>query len=232
VSELHIDLSGGQTANGGGASAPALSADRAAPELPLLDLPAGAEQLPNGDVCLTLDYPVTIAVRGKEDDGETITALTLRRLAGVDLRRITDASAARGPAIALAAASGLTQARMALVLSRMDASDVNAANMVVGALLDIGEGLPERAREDGREVVLPLLFPVGERDEIRFRRLNGADLQAIAAGKDTLTHALGRAAGMSPVEARELFDALDGADAMGVSRVVGFLSGSGRTSGR
>ncbi len=215
---LHLDLSGG-------AAAPELEA-----EAPLLDLPRGAEAV-GGQVVLRLDYPVELRFRGAPS-GETLSALTMMRLTGADVRRVTDAPAARGAAVALAASLRWTPARTALVLGLMDASDAAAAHAVVAALLDVGDGLPERAREEDGRVVLPLLFLVGERTEIVFRRLTGADLQAIAGGKDVLTQALARAAALSPAEARELFDTLDGADAMGVSRVVGFLSGSGRMTGR
>ena len=215
---LHLDLSGG-------AAVPAIEAD-----MPLMELPRGAEAF-DAHVVLTLDFPVTVQFRGQEG-AETLTALTMMRLTGADVRRVTEAPAARGASVALAASLRWTPARTALVLSLMDASDAAAAHAVVAALLDVGDGLPERARDEGARVVLPLLVPVGERTEIPFRRLTGADLQAIAAGKDVVTQALARAAGLSPVEARDLFDTLDGADAMGVSRVVGFLSGSGRMTGR
>lgn len=227
MNDLDIDLSGRA-----GASAPVSSSVALVPELPVLDLPAGAVAREDGSVELTLDYPITIAVRGAEDKAETIEHLVLRRMTGADVRRMTEGSAKRGTALALAASAGMNAARMALIAARMDASDVNAANAVVSALLDIGEDLPERAREVDRTVVLPLLFPVGERDVLVFRRLTGADLQAIAGAKDVICQALARAAGMSPAEARELFDAMDGADAMGVQRVIGFLSGTGRMTGR
>lgn len=225
MSEISIDLSGG-AASPDAAPAPGVA------EVPLLDLPAGAEAQPDGSVVLTLEYPVTVAFRGAEDKARIVTSLTLRRLSGADVRRMTEASAKRAMPMALAASAGETPARMALLTGLMDASDVNAASAVVSALLDIGDDLPERAREDGRTVVLPLLFPVPDREEIVFRRLTGADLLAIGGAKDVVCQALARSAGMSPAEARELFDALDGADAMGVQRVIGFLSGTGRTTGR
>jgi hypothetical protein len=204
---------------------------------PLLDLPEGAEMQPDGSVRLNLDYPVTLAFRGAPGAtpgaGETIDHLTLRRLTGADVVKVLEAPGARFTAVALAASTGFAPARVALLTERMDASDMTAAGAVVAALLDTGEGLPERAHtDDDGSIVLPLLVAQGERTEIVFKRITGADLQAIGAAKVMLPVALSRAARMPLPEARALFAELDGADAIGVSRIVGFLSGSGRMTGR
>lgn len=230
--DLNISLDPGVPADG--FAQPDAPAPAAVPAL-VAELPDGASVQPDGSVLLHLAYPVQLAFRAAGDAGakaEAIDRLSFRRLTGADVGKITAAADARATMVALGCALGWTPARVALLMERIDAADMTAAAAVIAALLEPGDGLPERAREEDGKVVLPLLVPVGGVNEITFRRITGADLQAIARAKDMLPTALARASRIPLPEARTLFDEMDGADAIGVSRVVGFLSGTGRTTGR
>ena len=227
---LNVQL--GSTSAGASAPGPSVPDAPDAPAWPELVLPAGAEEQPDGSVLLTLDYPVTIQFRGQNDASETIRSLSLHRLTGADVHRFFAVNERRLAGVSLAAATGMAPSRVAMIVKLMDASDLNAANAVVSALLDMGDGLPERAEVTDTGVVLPLLVPTADRAELTFRRLTGGDLEAAASTKDSIALIVSRVFAMTPKEAREMLDEMDGADAVGVVRVVGFLSGNGRVTGR
>lgn len=204
-----------------------------------LDLPRNATLNDDGGVTIALDTPVTLefrAVGGGTVQTVDYHELTLRRLKGVDIARVLLAK--NSIDVAIARATGLSPARTALLLERMDAADVTTVRETIAALLGgMEDGLPRHAQEIDRKVHLPLRDPVDDGDglsldKLTFRRLNGGDLKAIGEAKDTLAAALQRACGLTPKQAGAVFEAMDGADAMDAQRVVGFLSGLGRKTGR
>ena len=207
-----------------------------------LALPRGATLDRDGSVVLILDYPVTIKFRKPGNATpieQAFNQIRLHRLHGSDMRRVLDAKG-RAATLALALSAHMTEAKIALLQKRMDASDVSAASSVVAALCGFSadSGLPENAEITPEGAVrLKLVYPVEPegfepRDELMLRRLTGEDLQAISQAKDTLITAIARGTGMTPREANAVFDAMDALDIMGAQRVVGFLSGNGRTTGR
>ena len=207
-------------------------------------LPDGAERNADGTVTLKLAYPVTLSYRapgGPEVKQEHFASVHMRRLTGRDMRQVLAARGVRASQVAMACASGLSAAKMALLFGKMDASDNTAMQAVVGYLIDLDaeDGLPAGAEENEAtgNITLPLAEPVSPdgfdaRHELVFRRLRGEDLIAISQAKQMLPAALARGTGMAPREADAVFDAMDAADIMAMQRVVGFLSGSGRRSGR
>jgi hypothetical protein len=224
---------------GGADEVPFLIEDAAGDPLPL---PEGATRNADGTVTLTLAYPVTLTFRlpgGPEVQQKSFAELVLRRLTGLDMRRVIGARGGRSAQVALARSADLSEARIALLYAKMDASDISAANAVVASLcgFDTEEGLPASAvTGDDGAITLPLSAPVepqgfAPRHDLVFRRLRGDDLIAISQSKDLLPTAMARATGLSPKEANAVFDAMDAADIMAMQRVVGFLSGSGRRIG-
>lgn len=191
-----------------------------------LDLPAGAEQQADGSVTLALRYPVTVRLGAAGE--RAIDQLLFQRLNGVQMRRVMTAKDPTN--VTMAIATGLSPAHQHLLRAKMDASDVTAATSVIAALLDMGEGLPDRAETnaDG-SITLPLLFP-GTVDALTLRRLTGADLDAIrrTEGADTLITLAARATGRTPKDMGEEFDAMDAADITALQRVASFLAGIGR----
>lgn len=170
------------------------------------ELPSGATL--NEDASITLPLLVPVVLKFKKPGGtpqeEPYDHLSLRRLTGTDMRKVIAASGARSTALVLSAATGLSQAKVALLQDRMDAADVRAAQAVIVALLGMGDGLPKRAEHgDDGSITLPLLTPTEDGDGVlhealAFRRLTGADLTAIAAAKDdTLPVAIHRATGLT-----------------------------------
>ena len=164
-------------------------------------------------------------------------SLTFRRLGGTDVQRMMDGKNATDLAISLA--TGLTPAKFALLKREMDSADLGAAEQIINELLgDVTKpGLPPHAQETDEGIRLPLYFPADDGagqgyTELLFKRMNGADRQAIAQAADTLSAALHRSTGMTPKTAKELIRRMDGIDAVAAQRVIGFLSGSGRPTGR
>lgn len=210
-------------------------------EAPEAELPRGATRNPDGSVTVAFDRPVSLTYRqavGGAVKTETLDHLVLHRVTGAVMRKIQAKTVARGSQQALAAAARMTPARAALLWDKADAADLTAVQDVIAVLLDLGEGLPAHATEgDDGAITLPLRAPAQDGEgrtyeALVFRRMTGADMIAIAEGKDPLVVAVQRAQGISPKAAAELLDAVDAADVVGVQRVVGFLSGIGRTTGR
>ncbi len=208
---------------------------------PPLDLPPGATLLPDGSVKLDLEFPRELTYRqvgsGTVVRGEHYDHLVLRRLSGRDVRRLLDSKNAIDLAIAIS--SGMTHARFNQLQNVMDSADVGAAQQVVNELLgDLSrDGLPVQAEETDEGIRLPLFYPATDGDgelraEILFSRMTGADRKAIATAPDTLTWAMHRATGLTPKAAKELIDGMDGADVVAANRVIGFLAGNGRRTGR
>lgn len=204
-----------------------------------LDLPSSATLNEDGTVTVQFDFPVTLefrSVNGGSAQSVHYDSLRLRRLTGADVTKIIAAKASTD--VALARASGLSQARIALLTERMDAPDVTALRDTIAAMLGgLDDGLPKHADEIEGVIVLPLRRDTEDGsgatiERLEFKRLTGGDLKAIADAKDTMPAALHRACGLTLKAARDLFDGMDGADAMDAQRVIGFLSGSGRKTGR
>jgi hypothetical protein len=204
-----------------------------------LDLPDGAVENSDGTITLTLSSPVTLAFRAAAAavvQSDVIETLLFNRLTGAQARRFLILGGRRGSKAAVAASTLMTEAKFALLNARIDAADQTAAFAVIAALLDIDVDLPARATEnaDGT-ITLPLRpSPDGAEvpDSLTFRRLTGADRDAIAVAKDTLLAGVQRATGMKLAEADALLNEIDGADVLGAHRVVLFLSTSGRRTGK
>ncbi len=206
-----------------------------------MTLPEGAEQNADGSVTLTLAYPITLRTRIAGSDvvhEEPIAELVLHRLTGADMRKVLAANNQMAQ-VALGRACDMPPARMAVAYQRLDASDLAAANGIVAELcgFSVADGLPETVTESDGVITLPLghaAQPEGFelRTELAFHRLRGADMIAISQAKQTLPAAFARALRLQPKEADALFDAMDAADIMAAQRVIGFLSGSGRRTGR
>lgn len=207
---------------------------------PLMELPAGAKLNADRTVTLTLDYPCSVKYRfvgtdqvAKQDD---YASLTLRRLKGVDVRKMI---AAKNPgSMALALSTGLGAGKLALLQDVMDATDEAAAGDVVNELLGgIKTGLPAHAEETPDGVMLPLFWPT-ENDEgtvvqsLLFKRLTAAQRRQATEAPNLLDWGVSLSTGMTPRIAKTLVDAMDGVDAMAVNQVILFLCGSGRRSGK
>lgn len=208
----------------------------------VLALPSGANLNQDGTVTLMLEYPTTIRTQRPGAPAaieESFTSMNFRRLKGIDMRKVLEAKG-RASSVALALSSGTTEAKIAVLRRRMDASDVSAAGAIVATLCGFitEPGLPDNAVElEGGSIQLPLRYgaaPQGfdPREDLVMRRLTGEDLQMISQAKDTLITAIARATGMTPREAGAVFDVMDAADIMAAQRVIGFLSGNGRMTGR
>ncbi len=210
------------------------------PDGPPMDLPSGCTINPDGSVTLTLDYPCSVKYRVPGTDQvvkeDRYDSLTLRRLTGADVRKII---AAKNPtSTALALSTGLGAGKLALFQNVADASDDAAASDVVNELLGgIKAALPAHAEETADGILLPLFRPVEDDAgtlcrELLFKRLTAAQRRQASEAPNLLDWGVALSAGVTPKEAKALVDAMDGADAMAVNRVVLFLCGSGRrTSG-
>lgn len=232
-----MDLEVNLTGPGAGADDLPVLGERDAPELP-----DGAQWRQDGGITLTFGTPVTLTYRtasGEPAKSEEFHLLVLRRLTGADMRKVLGVGS-RSADIALALSAGLPQAKMALLTDRMDAADFRAVQDALAALLEMGEGLPARAEEqDDGSVRLALREPATDSDgvthaELLFHRLKGGDLVAMGNAKDREALAVGiaRACGLTPKAAQGLFEAMDAADVIAAQRVIGFLSGAGRRTGR
>ena len=222
--------------------------DALAPALPVLDegvAPMDVSAIPNatlnddGSITLLLDYPRTVnfgSVGQAGTQAASYETLTFRRLTGAQFLKLL-----RRPRMleaGMAASTGLQEARMALLLDKMDTSDIFAMRAAFEQIMGgMGDGLPEHAEETPDGIVLPLRFPVpdGSGDvhhDLVFHRMNGADLKAIEQAKDlVLPTRMARSTGLVLKVAREVFDAMDAADAYDANRVARFLSSSGRKTG-
>ena len=204
-----------------------------------MDLPDNAVLNPDGTVTVRFDRPFDLTFRepGRDPRTESYDHIVLRRLNGVDMRRVF--AAKNSTELALAISAGLTQAKLALMQTRMDGADLTAANMAVAELLGgMKDGLPDHAVEnaDGG-VTLPLLYPAtdgdGEtHDTLVFNRLTGLHMKGIGTSKVPLQHGIHAATGLTLKAAKGLFDAMDGADALAAQAAINFLSGIGRRTGR
>jgi hypothetical protein len=205
-----------------------------------LDLPSNAVLNPDGTVTVTFDYPAVLKFRQVGSEAiareETIASLTLRRLSGVDVRKMI---AAKNPTtMALALSSGLSLGKLSLLQQRMDARDEASANDVVDQMLGgLKMGLPDHATDTEDGVTLPLRVPAVAGDgtvfnELKFGRLTAAQRRQAAEAANILDWGMALATGMTPKQAQELVDGMDGADAMAVNMAVLFLLGSGRRTGR
>jgi hypothetical protein len=203
-----------------------------------LDLPEGAVENPDGTVLLTLSSPVAVALSsagGAVAVSETIETLLFKRTTGAQARRFLRLGGRAGSKSVIAACVGMNEATFARLNARADAADVTAMFGVVGALLDLGVELPDKAREsaDGT-IVLPLRpSPEGAElpESLMFRRLTGAHLDLIARAKDSLVTGVQLSTGMKLAEVDALLNDCDGADVLAAHRVVLFLSMSGRRTG-
>ena len=204
-----------------------------------LNLPAGAELNADGSVTLTLIAPKLFrySVGGKVVE-ETIERLEMRRLNGVDVAKM---SVAKDPTnAALAASIGYSAAKLDLVLRVLDARDLGAAEEVLGEFLDMSDagGLPAHAEETAEGVELPMVeHPATddagtEWDKFTFRWLTAAQMRQAREASDRLVWAISYATGLSPKAAKAVLESMDGADAMAMRRVAGFLSRGGRKTGR
>ena len=209
-------------------------------EGPPLDLPANAEQNPDGSVTLTLKRPFELKFRpaGSEQVArvEPYTHLLLRRLTGADVRKMIAAKNAADMALALS--SGLGPAKLNMMRPKLDAADEGAAGEIVSELLGgMKPGLPAHAEEADDAVVLPLFKPAIDGqgmvwDRLTLKRLTAQERRQAADADNLLDWAVARATALSPKLAKGVVDDMDGADAMGVNQVILFLCGSGRRTGR
>jgi len=234
------DDDGGLVIQVAGEPAPGASIPVLNEELPPLDLPPRATQQADGTILLELEFPKTLEFRpvggGAAVRSERFESLTFRRLKGPEVRRLMDVKNATDMAVAIS--TGLTASKYALLRQRMDSADVGAAEKIVSELLgDMSrQGLPAHADETPDGIRLPLFFPAADGDgathtELLFKRLTGADRQAIANAQDVLGEAIRRAVGITPKAAKELVNDMDGADVVATQKVIGFLSGNGRRTG-
>ena len=205
-----------------------------------MDLPPSATLNHDGSVTVVLDYPKTLKYRAPGSDivarEEAFSSLTLRRLTGLDVRKMIGA---KNPVeMALSIASGLGPAKLNLLKTVMDATDETAANEVVGELLGgMKQGLPDYAEDSPEGVTLPLLRPAVDEEgtvytSLTFKRLTAAQRKIAADAASQLDWGIALATGVTPKLAKSLVDRLDGADAMAVNQVILFLFGSGRRTGR
>jgi hypothetical protein len=204
-----------------------------------LDLPEGAVENSDGTVTLTLSSPITLAFRAAQGAvavSEVIETLLFNRLTGAQARRFLNLGGRRGSKAAVAAATGLTEAKYALLNAKIDAADQTACFAIIAEMLGLGVDLPEHAVENGDgTITLPLRpSPAGAElpESLMFRRLTGADRDMIAGAKDALLTGVQRSTGMKPIEIDALLNECDGADVLAAHRVVLFLSTSGRRTGR
>lgn len=208
-------------------------------EAPPLNLPPRAKLLADGTVHLDLEFPTTLQYRpvggGAVVRTERHEHLTFRRLGGKDVRRLLDAKNATDLAVAISA--GLTHAKFAILQEKMDSADIGAAQSIINELLGdmTRDGLPPHAKETDEGIHLPLFYSADDGEgehhtELLFKRMSGGDRKAIAGAADTLTWSLHRATGLTPKAAKVLIDNMDGADVVAANKVIGFLSGSGRTA--
>lgn len=204
-----------------------------------LDLPRNAVLNDDGSVTLTFEFPRDLqfkAVGGAVVKTEHHDHLVLRRLRGPDVVKIL--ASKRSNETALALACGISAARVSLLLDAMDAADATAARNVVAELLGgLGDGLPAHAQPTDAGYTMPLRDPVTTDDgdqygALSFRRLTGGDLKVIGEASDTIAISIHRACGLTIKQAKDLLALMDGADTMDVNRVIGFLAGIGRQTGR
>jgi hypothetical protein len=222
---------------------PAAAADAAVPILneaaPPMDLPERATLNDDGTVTLTFEFPCKIEYRmlgGGVARTEDFDHLVLHRMRGLDMRKVL--AAKNTDTAALAISAGLTVSKLELLMKVMDAADANAAERVVQELLGgMANGLPAHAEETADGVTLPLLYPATDGDgasqsELTFKRMTAADTKAIGQAKDPLDWAVHRTTGLSPKAVKGLIDDMDAADVVAAQRVINFLSGNGRRTGR
>lgn len=199
-------------------------------EGPELDLPPGAVLNGDGSVTVTLRYPFDLAYRQGAETirSERVAEVTLRRLTGADVLKITKAKDAARAAIV--AAAGLTPARFELWCQKLDASDETLLGQVVTEMMGVGRsGLPEQAEDRGDAVLLRLLFPAEDDQgtawsELRFPRMTAAQRRRMTDADESLVWAVQHATGLTPKGARALLVAMDAADAAAITRVLGFLA--------
>ncbi len=197
---------------------------------PVMDLPDGAVLNHDGSVTVTLRWPFDIQYRqgGGEVRSERVADVTLRRLTGADVLKVTKAKDATRAA--MVAAIGVTPARFELWAHQMDARDETTIGLVVAELMAVGRtGLPERAEDDGGVVHLPLLFPAADDagtvwSALRFPRLTAAHRRRMQDADERLVWAVQHATALTPKSAKALVNAMDAADAAAVIQVIGFLS--------
>lgn len=202
-------------------------------EGPVMDLPAGAEQNGDGSVTLTLDYPKTLTFRdGSKEVKLPIDTVTFHRISGADARKFM--AAKNQSIIGFSVSAHVTAARAKLMIDAMDAADGMAAAQVVTELVGgPSNGLPENATSTPDGVTLSLLFPVSDDDgteytELFVPRMTVAQRNKAQAQPDILDFVVGNATKLSPKQAHDLLNKMDGADCRSVNRVVLFLFGLGR----
>jgi hypothetical protein len=198
-------------------------------EGPVLDLPSGAEQNADGSVTLTLDYPKALTIGAEK---LSIDKLTFHRISGADARKLI--AAKNQDVVGFAASARVLASRANLIINAMDAADGMAAARVVTELVGGPiTGLPDNAISTSDGVNLTLLFPVtdGEGQEcanLFFPRMTVAQRNKAQAQPDILDFVTGNAAGLTPKQAHDLLDKMDGADFRSVNSVMRFLFGLGR----
>lgn len=202
-------------------------------EGPAMDLPAGAVQNGDGSVTLTLAYPKTLKFKtGDQVRQEPIETLMFHRVTGEAARKII--AAKDKSTVGFAASARMTPARANLIVNALDAADGMAAAEVVTELLGgSAGGLPENATSTPDGVTLSLLFPTcdnegTEHTELTFPRMTVGQRNQAQAQPDILDYVAAKATGLTPKQAHELLDKMDGADLRSVNRVVLFLFGIGR----
>lgn len=222
--------------------------DALEPALPVLDegvAPMDVSGIPNatlnddGSITLALEYPQTVnfgSVGQAGAQAASYDALAFHRLTGAQFLKLM-----RRPRMleaGMAASTGLQEARLALLLDKLDTSDIFAMRAAFEQIMGgMGDGLPDHAEETPDGIKLPLRFPAPDgsgivHHELVFHRMNGADLKAIEMAKDlVLPTRMARSTGLALKVARELFDAMDAADAYDANRVARFLSSNGRKTG-
>jgi hypothetical protein len=202
-------------------------------EGPAMDLPSGAEQNGDGSITLTLAYPKKLKFKtGQQEEMLPIDTLTFYRVTGDVARKII--AAKDKSLVGFAASARMTPARSNLIINALDAADGMTAAEVVNELLGgAGGGLPDNAVSTPDGVTLSLLFPTTDADgtehtEFFFPRMTVAQRNQAQAQPDILDFVTGKVTGLTPKQAHDLLDKMDGADFRSVNRVVLFLFGLGR----
>jgi hypothetical protein len=218
---------------------PAIIADTLPDEIPTLyegpslDLPAGAEQNPDGSVTLTLEYPKKLTFRaGADVREERLETLTFHRVTGADARKFIVAK--DKAVVGFAACARVTPARANLIINALDAADgMAAAEVVIELLGGALAGLPDNAVSSPEGVQLTLTHPVTDAEgkettDLFFPRMTVAQRNKVQAQPDMLDFAVSTVLKSTPKEAHDLLDRMDGADLRSVNRVMLFLFGIGR----
>ncbi len=200
-----------------------------------VDLPPGADWTAEGGVFFTLDEAVELK-RAVDSQmvSETVTVLHFSRLSGDDVIAILGAPKTHADIVMIARALKRKQSEAAQLRDKVVAPDLSAIVEVLGAILEMGDGLPPRAEQDGDVIKLPLYGALDDgTTELCFHKLYGKDLTQIGRAKDlVLATGISVATRRPLAEVRGWLGKMDGADVIAAQRIIGFLSRSGRKTGR